>query len=61
MERDTSGRGVPDQVDRFEETDGVLYLSQRTKDVNGDGEIDVVRFYEKGRLVRMEVKDAELM
>jgi tetratricopeptide (TPR) repeat protein len=56
--RDTNGDGVLDRFERFD-ADGEVVL--REEDLNGDGKIDVRSFFEKGKLVRREVTDPELL
>jgi hypothetical protein len=54
--RDTTGDGVLDRTDRFDER-GQLRL--REEDVDGDGAVDLRSFYRDGRLERREVTSPE--
>ena len=54
--RDTTGDGVLDRTDRFDER-GQLRL--REEDVDGDGVVDLRSFYRDGRLERREVTSPE--
>jgi tetratricopeptide (TPR) repeat protein len=53
---DTTGDG---SLDRFERFDGEGRVELREEDLNGDGKIDVRSIYQKGRLARQEIIDAE--
>jgi hypothetical protein len=55
---DTNGDGAFDRFQQFDE-DGSLTL--REEDVDGDEEIDVRTAYNKGRIVRREILNAELL
>ncbi|HYB12165.1 MAG TPA: tetratricopeptide repeat protein, partial [Myxococcota bacterium] len=56
--QDTNGDGV---LDRFEHFDAQGEVVMREEDLNGDGKIDVRSFFEKGKLVRREITDPELL
>ncbi|HME73601.1 MAG TPA: tetratricopeptide repeat protein [Myxococcota bacterium] len=56
--QDTNGDGVLDRFERFD-ADGEVIM--REEDLNGDGKIDVRSFFEKGKLVRREITDPELL
>jgi DNA-binding NarL/FixJ family response regulator len=56
--QDTNGDGVLDRFERFD-PDGEVVM--REEDLNGDGKIDVRSFFEKGKLVRREIIDPELL
>jgi len=56
--QDTNGDGVLDRFERFD-ADGEVVM--REEDLNGDGKIDVRSFFEKGKLVRREIIDPELL
>ncbi|HTF34357.1 MAG TPA: tetratricopeptide repeat protein [Myxococcota bacterium] len=56
--QDTNGDGILDRFERFD-ADGEVVL--REEDLNGDGKIDVRSFFEKGKLVRREITDPELL
>lgn len=55
---DTDGDGAFDRFQRFDETGS---LTMREEDVDGDEEIDVRTAYNKGRIVRREILNAELL
>lgn len=55
---DTNGDG---QLDRFEKFDADGEVASREEDLNGDGEMDVRSRYEKGRLIRREITDPDLV
>ena len=55
---DTDGDGSFDRFQRFDETGS---LTMREEDVDGDEEIDVRTAYNKGRIVRREILNAELL
>src|SRR5262249_51565190 len=62
VERDKNEDGKPDVFEYFEGTDpGKVVLVKREEDTNGDGIIDVTSYYEKGKLVRKEVADPNLV
>ena len=62
VERDKNEDGKPDVFEYFEETaPGKVVLVKREEDTNGDGIIDVTSYYEKGKLVRKEVSDPNLV
>ena len=61
IERDTKGGGFADTFEIFESQGGETVLVRREQDLNGDGEIDVVSFYVGGRLVRRQIRDADLI
>jgi hypothetical protein len=56
--QDTNGDGVLDRFERFDPGGEVVV---REEDLNGDGKIDIRSFFEKGKLVRREIIDPELM
>jgi Flp pilus assembly protein TadD len=56
--QDTNGDGILDRFERFD-ADGEVVV--REEDLNGDGKIDVRSFFEKGKLVRREITDPELL
>ena len=55
---DTDGDGAFDRFQRFDESGS---LTMREEDVDGDEEIDVRTAYNKGRIVRREILNAELL
>ncbi len=55
---DTDGDG---SFDRFQQFDESGSLTMREEDVDGDDEIDVRTAYNKGRIVRREILNAELL
>ncbi|HTO08067.1 MAG TPA: hypothetical protein VMR86_13545 [Myxococcota bacterium] len=62
VERDKNEDGKPDVFEYFEGTDpGKVVLVKREEDTNGDGVVDVTSYYEKGKLVRKEVSDPNLV
>jgi antitoxin component YwqK of YwqJK toxin-antitoxin module len=62
VERDKNEDGKPDVIEYFEGTDPAkVVLVKREEDTNGDGIIDVTSYYEKGKLVRKEVADPNLV
>jgi len=56
--RDTDDDGVLDRVERF---DAEGYVARREEDLDGDGKVDVRTFYERGRLVRRESANPDLL
>jgi antitoxin component YwqK of YwqJK toxin-antitoxin module len=62
VERDKNEDGKADVIEYFEGTDpGKVVLVKREEDTNGDGIMDVTSYYEKGKLVRKEVSDPNLV
>lgn len=61
IERDRLGRGKPNTFERFEAAPGSaesgVQLVERAEDVDGDGSIDVISSYERGKIVRREIAD----
>ena len=55
---DTDGDGAFDRFQQFDETGS---LTMREEDVDGDEEIDVRTAYNKGRIVRREILNADLL
>lgn len=55
---DTNGDGAYDRWQQFDETGS---LTVREEDVNGDEEVDVRTAYNKGRIIRREILNAELL
>lgn len=55
---DTDGDGAYDRFQRFDESGS---LTMREEDVDGDEEIDVRTAYNKGRIVRREILNADLL
>jgi hypothetical protein len=60
IEHDRAGRGFADTFEYFAIQDGRTLLVRRERDINGDGEVDVVSFYAGGRLVRRQIADPDL-
>jgi hypothetical protein len=56
VERDTRGLGFADTFEIFEAREGGNALVRREEDLDGDGEIDVVSFYEGGKLRRRQIR-----
>ncbi|HTO54451.1 MAG TPA: hypothetical protein VMR50_13790 [Myxococcota bacterium] len=62
VERDKNEDGKPDVFEYFEGTDPAkVVLVRREEDTNFDGVIDVTSYYEKGKLVRKEVADPNMV
>jgi len=59
IERDRAGRGFADSFEVFENEGGRATLQRREEDLNGDGEIDVISFYEDGRLRRRQITNPD--
>jgi len=56
--RDTNDDGHLDRVEHF---DAEGFVVRRDDDLDGDGKADVTSFYERGRLVRREILDLDLL
>ncbi|MFI5314636.1 MAG: hypothetical protein ACHQ6T_02965 [Myxococcota bacterium] len=62
VERDKNQDGKTDVWEYYEGTDpSHVVLVKREEDTNGDGVVDVTSYYEKGKLVRKEVADPNLV
>ena len=61
IDYDRQGRGFADTFEYFQIQDGKTLLVRRERDINGDGQVDVVSFYTGGRLVRRQISDANLL
>ena len=61
ISQDELGQGTVTIVEVFDTSSGEAVISRKNEDVNGDGQIDVVSFYEDGRLVRREISDPALV
>ena len=60
IDRDTLGRGTPDTAEFFSDDNGTALIERREQDVNGDGDVDIISVYKKGKLVRREIYDVSL-
>ncbi len=60
IEHDRAGRGFADTFEYFQIQGGKTLLVRRERDINGDGQVDVVSFYAEGRLVRRQIAEAGL-
>lgn len=60
IEHDRAGRGFADTFEYFQIQGGKTLLVRRERDLNGDGQVDVVSFYAEGRLVRRQIAEASL-
>jgi hypothetical protein len=60
IEHDRAGRGFADTFEYFQTQGGKTLLVRRERDINGDGQVDVVSFYAEGRLVRRQIAEAGL-
>jgi len=61
IDRDTRGAGIADTSEIFRVEDGSSVLVRREHDVDTDGRVDVVSFYEGGRLRRRQIRDADVV
>jgi hypothetical protein len=61
IERDRKGRGFADTFEFFSVEAGTAVLKRREEDMNGDGEIDIVSFYEGGKLRRRQVSNPDIV
>ncbi len=61
IEVDKSGRGFADTFEVFEPLGNKAVVSRREEDMDGDGEIDLVSIYRKGKLVRREILKPEVV
>jgi len=61
IDQDRAGRGFADTFAFFQIQDGKAVLVRRERDLNGDGQIDVVSFYLDGRLWRRQIADPDLL
>lgn len=61
-EADTNGDGRPDLIEYYEGSDpSNPILLRKEEDVNHDGKTDITSHYKKGKLVRKEVSDPDLI
>ncbi len=61
IEVDKSGRGFADTFETFESQNGKAVIARREEDMDGDGEVDLVSIYRKGKLVRREILKPEVV
>lgn len=61
VRRDTSGDGKADVFESYDGSTGKAVLAKREEDRNGDGEIDVTSIYKKGKLVKREISNPDLV
>lgn len=61
IERDEIGQGTVTIILVFDTSTGEAVIERKDEDMNGDGQVDVVSFYEGGRLVRREISDPSLV
>jgi hypothetical protein len=59
IDRDVQGRGFADTFEIFEMRDGKAEIVRREEDRNGDGSVDVISFYESGKLRRRLITDPD--
>jgi hypothetical protein len=59
IEHDHAGRGYADTFEYFEIQAGKTLLVRRERDIDGDGQVDVVSFYIDGRLRRRQIADTD--
>jgi hypothetical protein len=59
IDRDVQGRGFADTFEIFEIRDGKAEIVRREEDRNGDGSVDVISFYESGKLRRRLITDPD--
>jgi hypothetical protein len=61
-ERDTNGDGKTNVWEFYEGKEPEkIVLVRKEEDLNADGQVDVTSFYKKGKLVRKEVNDPDLV
>jgi len=61
IELDKSGRGFADTFESFEANGDKTVIARREEDLDGDGEIDMVSIYRRGKLVRREILKPEVV
>ena len=61
IEKDETGDGKPNVFETYKPVNGEAVLAKREEDKNGDGAIDVTSIYEKGKLVRREIADPNMV
>ncbi|MCP4007574.1 MAG: hypothetical protein GY725_25620 [bacterium] len=61
-ERDTNGDGKTDIWEHYEGRDAAkIVLARKEEDMNHDGRVDVTSHYKKGKLVRKDIDDPDLV